>query len=138
MVRDHCISRKKVHYQERFQAMTFLLKSPPLHYQATISRDDFFFRGISKNLGRKLILITMTLRLKVTISHKNFFLLVKYCMSHSLFTHKIPIFMTKFWHANCMAKLRGHRTPLQLHDQSQRSPHATAALLKLSLFSVIY
>ena len=33
-------------------------------------------------------------------------------MSHSVITHNIPIFMTRFWHANCMARLRGHRTPL--------------------------
>ena len=33
-------------------------------------------------------------------------------MSHSLITHNIPIFMTRFWHANCMAKLRDHHMPL--------------------------
>ena len=78
--------------------MTFFLEitafsEEKVHYQATISSDDLFFREIIKNLGQKLFLITMTLRLKVTISHP-------------------PIFMIRFWHANCMARLRGHRTPL--------------------------
>ena len=36
-------------------------------------------------------------------------------MSYSLTAHEIglPDFMTRFWHANCMTSLRGHRTPLQ-------------------------
>ena len=45
-----------------------------MHYLATILSDDPFFRKINKNLGRKLVLNTTTLRLKVTISHKIFFL----------------------------------------------------------------
>ena len=32
-------------------------------------------------------------------------------MSHSLTTHKILNFVTRFWRANCTS-FRGHRTPL--------------------------
>ena len=38
-------------------------------------------------------------------------------MSYSLTTHKIPNFMTRFWHANCMTSLRGYRTPLSHKSQ---------------------
>ena len=109
-----------MHYPEQFQAMTFsfyffrdhcILRTKSA-LPRTISSDDLFFREISKNLGRKLVLITMTLRLKVIILNKHFFLPVKYCMSHSLITHNITIFMTRFWQANCMARFRGNRTPL--------------------------
>ena len=65
-------------------------------------------------------MITMTLQLKVTISHKNLFLPVKYCMSHTVITHNIPIFMTRFWHANCMARLGGHRTLLWCADNNNQ------------------
>ena len=33
-------------------------------------------------------------------------------MSYSLTNNKMPDCMTRFWHANCMTSLRGHRTPL--------------------------
>ena len=70
-----------------------------------------FFLEITLNLGRKLVLNNVILGLKIRISHRIFFQLVIYCMSDSLTTHKIPNFMTQFWHANCMNSLRGHRTP---------------------------
>ena len=33
-------------------------------------------------------------------------------MIYSLTTHKIAYCMTRFWHANCMTSLKGHRTLL--------------------------
>ena len=93
--RDHCIFRTKSAFTwQRFQVMTFFLE-------------------ITLNLGRKLVLNTMIIGLKIRISHRIFFLPVKYCLSYSLTTHKIPDCMTRFWHANCITSLRGHRTPLQ-------------------------
>ena len=43
-----------------------------------ILSDDLFFKEISKNLGRNLVLINMTLRLKVTISLKSLNLTQKF------------------------------------------------------------
>ena len=107
---DHCILSTKSALPGTISRNGFFLEKPAfsrekVHYQATISSDDLFFREISKNPWRKLVLITITLQLIVTISHQSFFLPVKYCMSLSLITHNIPIFMTTFWHANCMARL---------------------------------
>ena len=67
---------------------------------------------MDENLGRKLVKNTMILGLKIRISRRIFFLPVKYCMSYSMTTHKIPDCMTRFWHANCMISLKGHRTSL--------------------------
>ena len=113
--RDHCILRTKSALPGTILSDGFFFRDQCiLSTKSALPGNNFkfFFREISKNVGRKLVLITMTLRLKVTISHKIFFLPIKYCMSHSLITHNIPIFMTRVWHANCMARLRGHRTPL--------------------------
>ena len=116
--RDHCIWSTKSALPGTISSDDFFfLRALQFQEKKCITGQQFqvmtfVFREISKNLGRKLVLITMTLRLKVTISHKNFFLPVKYCMSHLLTTHNIPVFMTRFWHENCMARLRGHRTPL--------------------------
>ena len=41
-------------------------------------------------------------------------------MSYSLTTHEIPDFMTRFWHANCMTSLRGHRKRLQLGHEKKK------------------
>ena len=49
-------------------------------------------------------------------------------MSYSLTTHKIPNFMTRFWHANCMTSLRGHRTLLaDTNVQTEKSCKAEVA-----------
>ena len=81
-----------------------------------ISSDDLLFLEITLNLVQKLVLNTMILGLQIRISHRNFFLLVMYCMFDSLTTHKIPNFMTRFGHANYMTSLRGHCTPLVLDN----------------------
>ena len=83
-----CITRKQ------FQAMTF------------------FCLEITLNPGQKWFLNTMILALKIRISHRILFLPEIQCMSYTLTIHKIPNFMTWFWHANCMTSLRGHCTPL--------------------------
>ena len=143
-LKNPAVSGEKVQYPEQFKVMTFFFRDHCiLRAKSGLPGNHFkwwplFFREINKNLGRKLILITMTLRLKVTISHKNFFQPVKYCMSHSLITHNIPIFMTRFWHANCMARLRGHCTLLKLTLYSFWFAFSNAPFFSISRIYVMH
>ena len=107
-----------MNYLERFQAMTFFLEILYFQEKKCITRQQFqvmtfFYREISKYLGRKLVLIALILRLKVTISHKNFLpankVLHVLLINYSQHTH---------FHDQILA--------CKLHGQTQRSPHATA------------
>ena len=100
-----------------------------VHYLAAISSHDLFFLEITLNLGRKLVLNTMIFGLKIRISHRIFFLPVKYCMSYSLTTHKITDCMTRFRRGNCMTSLRGHRKPLAVVLNLWHAYHAEICLI---------
>ena len=117
---SHLSTKQQHYFWECFQVRTFFLEiaaflgQKKLRYSGAISSDDplFLFLEITLNLGRKLVLSTIILELKIRISHRIFFLPEIYCMSYSLTTHEIPNFMIRFWHLNCMISLRGHRMPL--------------------------
>ena len=76
-----------------------------MHYLGRISGDDLFLE-ITASLGRKPHYQKMT-------SSKEFFLEITMNLGRKLVLNK-PSFMTRFWYANCMTSLKGHRTRLKL------------------------